>query len=170
MLRFQTLALPSIEGLYLKTTADNEKKISRSWLNELDPLGLAVWWMDDGSLVVNTTKGVLCTDSFSYEEQVILQTYLAEEWGINVKIKPVKGRKGHNRLHITSVTELKKLLRIIAPFIPVESMLYKVLVLYKHFDYQQRWVSEIAELSQFERSTIERVVKERKAKLKHFRE
>lgn len=169
MLRFQTLALPSIESIYLVTTENNEKSIRREWLNKLDPLGLAVWWMDDGSLIGNTTKGVFCTDSFSYEEQVILQRYLAEEWDIEVRIKPVKGREGHNRLHLTSVRELKKLLRVIIPVIPVESMLYKVLVLYKHLEYQQRWVSEVAKLSQFDTSVIEKVIEERKTRLKHFR-
>ena len=53
------------------------KKISLKYLNELSPLGLAVWWMDDGSLCNSKGNrwGKLCTECFNYEEHILLQTY-----------------------------------------------------------------------------------------------
>jgi len=42
-----------------------------------------------------------------------------------------------------STEELKKWLRLIMPHIPVPSMLYKVILIYKHSLLQQRWISEV---------------------------
>ena len=46
---------------------DNRKKVSMKYLNELTPLGLAVWWMDDGSICISKDNryGKLSTQYFS---------------------------------------------------------------------------------------------------------
>ena len=54
------------------------------------------------------------------------------------------------------------------PHIPVFSMLYKVLILYKDSGLQQRWISEIADNTAFARADIERLAAERKSNLAAF--
>lgn len=49
-------------------------------------------------------------------------------------------------------------------------MLYKVLILYKDSELQQRWISEIAQNSKYTLSEIQGVVNKRKSELKAFSE
>ena len=171
-LRYQSRALVSLSYLYHithKGSSSGKIRIRRTWLNLMDAQALAIWWCDDGSLVANTKQGVFCTDGFSYQDVKILDAYMKKVWGISTAVHPVgKGRTGHYRLWIRSVTDLKIFLRIIMPHIPVFSMLYKVLILYKDSGLQQRWISEIADNTAFARADIERLAAERKSKLAAF--
>src|SRR3989344_6577705 len=83
--RFQSAALPSLTELHRLThkgISGPKARVRRSWLNKLTPLSLAIWWLDDGSLVSDSRQGVLCTDSFSLFEVEILQKYLQTVWNI----------------------------------------------------------------------------------------
>mgnify|MGYP001182184899 CR=1 FL=1 len=60
------------------------KVICREWLDKLDPLGLAVWYMDDGTY--NPSGSVLCTQGFSKIEQEIIQRYFLEKWEIETSL------------------------------------------------------------------------------------
>lgn len=168
-LRYQSLALESLTEIYKLTHKKGKLRIRRKWLNLMTPLSLAVWWMDDGSLVKNSRQGVLCTDDFDLESQKILARYLFKVWGIRVKIGKTRREKGYYRLFIRSTEMLKKFLRIILPYIPVEEMLPKMILLYKDFELQQRWISEISQLSQFPIKVIEKQVTLKKAKWRDFR-
>ena len=104
---------------------DGRKKISLKYLNELTPLGLAVWWMDDGCICLSKRNryGKLSTNCFNYEEQILLQKYFKEKWNINVAIKQENG----SYFLRFNVEALKKLIKIIYPFVTqVEGMSYKV--------------------------------------------
>lgn len=174
-LRFQSLALESLTRLCRVTHKRNTLRIRRKWLNMMEPLSLAVWWFDDGSLVANSRKGVFCTDEFSYESQKILKQYMGKVWRIRVCIGRIgKKRQGRReeyfRLWIRSTEELKKFLRIILPFTPVKEMLPKVILLYKDQKLQQRWISEVSKFSGFTIEIIERALKDKKSKWKAFRE
>lgn len=170
-LRFQSLALEELTEIYNLTTEKGKKIVKRKWLNLLTPLSLLVWWLDDGSLVSNSRKGVFCTDGFSLKEVKILQNYLKKVWGIDTKIgKTFRESKIFFRLWITSTEELKKFLRVILPYLKVEQMLYKVLVLYNDSELQQRWISEASSLSGFSSEIVEKYISERKSRLKKFRE
>lgn len=174
-LRYQSRALPSLTELYELTHKKGKFTIRRKWLNKMTPLSLAIWWFDDGSLITNTRKGVFCTDGFNEKSVKVLARYLDVIWNINSKVAPVGKKRGGNqdkyfRLWIRSNSELKKFLRIVLPHVPTKSMLYKVLILYKDIQLQQRWISEIENLSKFSREEIEEVARERKSKLKFFRE
>jgi len=173
--RYQSLALESLTSLYELTHKRQKFHIRRKWLNMLTPLSLAIWWLDDGSLTTNGRRGVLCTDSFPYEEQKLLARYLYKVWGIKVAIGKVyrewKGRQTeYYRLWIRSSRELQKLLRIILPHIKVASMLPKVLLMYRNIDLQQRWISEIKKATGFSQTVIEKYLNEKKSRWKIFRE
>ena len=56
----------------------------------LDPLALAVWFMDDGGRGARTPKGlVFNTSCYSAGEQVLLQSVLAEKFGVITSIHKV---------------------------------------------------------------------------------
>lgn len=172
--RYQSLATLELTELYSVTHRKGTFKIRRKWLNLLTPLSLAIWWLDDGSIIGNGRKGVFCTDGFSYEEQEILSQYLKKVWDIDVHIGKItriwKGEeKIYYRLWIRSSEELKKFLRIILPQIKVAEMLPKVLTMYKDHDLQQRWISEVAELAGFSKAIIEKYIAQKKNRWKIYK-
>lgn len=174
MLRYQSLALPQLTELFRLTHHKGQIAIRRTWLNKMSALSLAIWWLDDGSIITNGRRGVLCTDPFSYEEQKLLTRYLKVVWKINVTIgKITRNRDGvihtYYRLWIRSSDELQKFLRIILPYIEVPSMLPKVLLLYKDSQLQQRWISEVCQLTGFTEATVKKYVAEKKTKWRAFR-
>lgn len=172
-LRFQSRALSELTEIYELTHKQHHFRIRRRWLNRMSALSLAIWWLDDGSLISNTRKGVFCTDSFDQESVKRLAQYLQVEWNIQTHVAPV-GRKrmgrqdNYWRLWIRSTEELKKFLRIIMPHVAVEAMLYKVLILYHDPQLQQRWISEVSALSSFSVDQINAIVDKRKSQLKTY--
>lgn len=173
-LRYQSLALESLTELYQLTHQRTELKIRRKWLNQLTPQSLAIWWFDDGSLVANARKGVLCTDGFDEDSVKLLSQYLEVVWGIHTRAAPI-GRKRDGkqlqywRLWIPSTEELKKFLHIILPYTPV-SMLSKVILLYKDPKLQQRWISEIVTLTHFSKKIVIQAWQKKRAKWNDYRE
>ena len=172
-LRYQSLALEPLTELYKLTHSGNQLIIRRKWLNMLTPLPLAIWWLDDGSLISNGKRGVFCTDPFSIKEQKILAQYLLKVWKIKVAIGKItrewSGKKTeYYRLWIRSSEELKKFLRIIMPEIKIASMLPKIIILYKDSELQQRWISEIVEKTKFPRSLVEEHLLAKQQRYKRF--
>lgn len=173
--RYQSLALEPLTDLYRLTHRGGKLRVRRKWLNMLTPLSLAIWWLDDGSLITNGRRGVLCTDPFALEEQKIMARYLYKVWEVKVSIGKVhrewKGKQTeYYRLWIRSSQELQKLLRIILPQVKIASILPKVLLMYKDHDLQQRWISEVSKATGFSQSVIEKYLNEKKSRWKKFRE
>lgn len=111
------------------------KKITRNILDYLTPEGLSYWYMDDGYLMIQKRgKGgcsrwsAFSTNSFSYEEHLIIKDYFKERWNIVVRInKAGKFKKTGKPMYIITInsTETKKLFEIISPFIH-EDLKYKI--------------------------------------------
>ena len=158
--RFISKNLSALTELHHLTHKNNKLRIRRKWLNQMTALSLAVWWLDDGSLIgYGGRKGVFCTDGFDHQSVKILARYLQVVWKIRVVVAPVirdyKGsRREYWRIWIRSQEELKKFLRIILPNIPVSYMLSKAILLYKDSQFQQRWISEVIQLSHFSRLAV----------------
>ena len=167
-LRYQSVALENLTEIHSLTNKGNKLCIKRKWLNLLTPLSLAVWWLDDGSLVKNSRQGVLCTDSFDLESQKILAKYLQNVLGVEVKIGKTAKIGGYYRLWFRSTEMLKKFLRIILPYVKVENMLQKTIILYNDPVLQQRWISEISQLTEFNMSVVEKQLAVKRAKYKKF--
>lgn len=111
---------------------DGRKKISLKYLNELEPLGLAIWWMDDGNISLSKRNryGKLSTHCFNYEEHILLKQYFSKKWNINVDIKKEKEKYYFLRFN---VTELKKLIKIIYKYVSeMPNMIYKIDLKYKN--------------------------------------
>lgn len=170
-LRYQSAALETLTELYQLTHDRHQFRIRRKWLNQLTPLSLCVWWLDDGSLL-NGKQGVFCTDAFPYDELFIIVRYFRKVWGIFPRIGRVSQtgpRANQYRLWLRSKQDLEKFLRLILPHMKVPLMLKKVMLLYNDPLLQERWISEVCEATQINENIIRECVAELKGKLKRFR-
>jgi hypothetical protein len=125
MYSFHTIAHKDLSKLH-KLFYENNKKIIK---NEIDayitPLGLAVWFMDDGSKM-NTCNYRFSTDGFTKEENQILANMLKTSFDLNVKVcEYTRNNKKYyylflNKRNAINVTEIMK------PYI-VDCMKYKLI-------------------------------------------
>lgn len=164
--RFQSQALFVLTNLYHLThkgVKGTKVRITRKWLNRLSPLSLAIWWQDDGSLVSDSRQGVLCTDGFSLKEVGKIIHYLKNVWKISARLGRV-GMTDRYRIWIRSTEELQKFLKIIIPHVFAKSMLYKILLIYKNPQLQQRWISELVSLGNFSEREIKEILQKRMSK------
>ncbi len=127
----QMSLIPTIKALR-RSVYTPKKTITRKLLKWLNPLGLAIWYMDDGCINVNTSKQrssiqhtikiATCVDDNTVK---IIINYFDEVWGIH--FRPFK--EGRNTYSIASSSELdcEKFIKIIKPYIEqVPSFLYKI--------------------------------------------
>lgn len=123
-------------ALFLKKNLysnEGRKKISMKYLNELAPLGIAVWWMDDGNISITSDGsnryGKLSTHCFNYEENILIKQYFKNKFDIEVSIKHEKD----NFFIKIKTSELKKFIKIIYPYVTqIPSMIYKIDLKYKN--------------------------------------
>jgi len=88
LLRFSTLAYPCFTRAREVCYINGRKTITMEWLAKITtPLGLAVWYMDDGSLQQARWVTRIATNAFSQEEHVLIQEWLSKKWGINPIIR-----------------------------------------------------------------------------------
>lgn len=80
--------LARIKGLLYR---GKKKFVTRRYLNMLDPLSLAVWYMDDGSY--NQRSMRLHTSGFSLSEHNAIKIWFWQKWRIECKISIIKNNK-----------------------------------------------------------------------------
>lgn len=93
---FMSEARKDLQNLRDKIYTPN-KSISQWWLDQISELGLAIWYMDDGSLIyVNKNKSMFnfATNSFSQEENYMLSNMLKERFDILSEVKPYNKKSG----------------------------------------------------------------------------
>lgn len=110
----ETLGL--IQSIFYK---DGVKIVPKELPELLEPLGLAIWYMDDGSN--NGSNITLNTHSFSIPEQERLKDLLLEKFGVITTL--VKDRSKY-KIAIRS-HEYDKFMDIVRPFV-IPSMNYKI--------------------------------------------
>lgn len=122
---------PTIKALR-RTVYTPKKRITRRLLNWLTPLGLAIWYMDDGCINVNTSKQrssiqhtikiATCVDLDT--AQVIID-YFKEVW--NVQFRPFKEGAGTYSVASSTESDCAAFIQIIRPYVEqVPSLLYKI--------------------------------------------
>ena len=101
----------------------------RNVLNKLDPLGIAIWYMDDGGLTIRRKNGKICSFQImintcvSKEENDVIIQYFKERWDINFYSCKNRGRYSL----VCGTREGRKFLKIVTPFVQqVPCMLYKI--------------------------------------------
>lgn len=108
---------PTLTELYPLLYNNKIKYINEDLLFKIEPLGLAIWFMDDGSKE-GTSGYLLCTNSFSNQDIDIIQRMLLFKFGINTS-----KQKG-NSIYIMSDSK-NAFKKLIEPYI-VNSMKYKL--------------------------------------------
>jgi len=115
-----TYSTPSLREIYDSVYPSGRKSVD-SWVNRLGPLGLAVWYMDDGS--VSGSARHIGTQAFSLKENERLKEMLMG-WGASVKIRFDKRGKGYYFLEIEKPST-SEFFKVIEPHI-IPSMAYKM--------------------------------------------
>lgn len=127
----QLSIIPTIKALR-RSVYTPKKNITRKLLNWLDARGLAIWYMDDGCINVNTSKQrssiqhtikiATCVDNKTVNEII---KYFKEIWDINFRTFS----EGSGTFSIASCSEkdCRKFVKIIKPYVKqVPSLLYKI--------------------------------------------
>ena len=125
--RLETRNHPKLRAIYKWFYSNGEKRFSRRILNYLTPIGIALWYMDDGSLSYKKREGEIhgreihLNTYCSLEEAKIIQAYFKEVWDISWTVVL---NKGLFRLRMGS-NEARKFFTIINPYI-IPIMRYKI--------------------------------------------
>lgn len=109
-----------------------KKTFTRKLLNWLDAQGLAIWYMDDGCINVNTSKQrstiqhtikiATCVDEPTVN---MIIDYFLEVW--NIKFRKFSEGKGTFSIASSSEEDCSKFISIVKPYIEqVPSLLYKI--------------------------------------------
>jgi hypothetical protein len=93
-----------------------KKSITSNYLDRLDELAFAVWWMDDGS----TTA--LANHAFTVPENQLIVDWLQDRWAITASI--AMDKRVQKPFLIFRQPNVAKLLRLVAPYV-IKSLWYK---------------------------------------------
>lgn len=120
------LLLPFRELLY----PNGRKEISRKVLESLTLEGIAIWYMDDGSLSAERVNGKIhayklgIATYLSYDENKVITDYFKEKWNIQFNIHK---DGSHYRLRM-GTKEARKFIKLVKPYVSqIECMQYKVI-------------------------------------------
>lgn len=125
---------------YSKLLMVNRKKtVTREYLDMLNPLGIAVWYLDDGSkhtrkyrlkdgsIVEKEGYVHLHTEGFTLEENTVICDYFKDRW--NIEFKPYTyGDKTY--VHTTKFEETDKFFQLISPYLCDDIISYKNSMVY----------------------------------------
>jgi hypothetical protein len=122
--RGNSIVNAAISDLIMKyCERDGKKSVNKLWLDELDPLGIAIWYMDDGSVDFNDKQRPrirFSTQNFSMLEARVAQNMFCERFGVDSEIADYSGPT----LCLTA-DGTERLFSLIFPYI-CESMKYKL--------------------------------------------
>lgn len=97
-LRLRTMAHPTYSKIHERMYLNGVKVVDPHYLTLLDAEFMAIWYMQDGYLGLGRTDVVnpdivLCTDNFSYGDQLLLRNAIIERTGFIFNVR----RKGINK-------------------------------------------------------------------------
>jgi hypothetical protein len=110
--RFTTRSLPELTDFYREFYSDKRKVVPKDLL--LDPLSLAVWFMDDGCKSYRALY--LNTQQFDIDSQLRLTNLLRQQWNIKASLNKDKQYQ-RIRIAVESVSMFKL---IVGPHILTE--------------------------------------------------
>ena len=112
-----------------------KKTITRNLLNWLTSREIAIWYMDDGSINVNTSKQrssikhtTLIATCVDKDTANMICNYFKETWNVSFRVFPEQGKKTLTySIATTSEEDCRKFNNLIYPYIKeVPSLLYKI--------------------------------------------
>lgn len=144
-LKVSSLTSTILTSLHQIISKNNKICIERHWLNHMNAYFLMTLWLDDGSLL-NKRQGYFCLYSTPESELIILANYIKSVWHIDCTVQRVPSKKNSFHIAIKDQDNLYKLMQVIAPLIPVKTMLYKVCFYPTNQNLLERWTTEIKTL------------------------
>jgi len=120
---FKTISHPIFTEIYGNLYPNGIKTVSRGWLEKLTPFSLAIWYMDDGSVVKSNHQMRISTESFGYGQHLLLKEYLKNLWDIRVDIN--HSPKPNKFILSFKAKERDKFFELINTFI-IPEMQYKI--------------------------------------------
>lgn len=118
---FKTKTFFVLNKYYEMFHSNGKKKITEGILNQLEPLGLAVWIMDDGTYDYFGKRIEISTNDFSYDEHLLMKKWFENK----LFISPTITKRRNQYVLKFNVKDTEKLIKIIKPFI-IPSMRYKI--------------------------------------------
>jgi len=117
---------PLFNDIHSKCYINGKANFNIDYLYQIDDYGLYIWYLDDGSLLPNNTI-IICTDNFTYEDNLHIQKYFLDVFNVETKIFTVPGlTEVHYRQRINP-SGFEKFIGIINKYKDeVESMKYKL--------------------------------------------
>lgn len=119
---FNTVSHPFLTDAHRICYPNGKKDVTEEWIDNLTPLSLAVWYLDDGSLNRRYHTIVLCTNSFSTKGQLLLIDHLKSTYNISSVLEP--RRNGQTVIRINA-SQSKKFISLIEEYVP-SCMNYKL--------------------------------------------
>jgi hypothetical protein len=119
---FHTFSLPCFNFYYDLFYVNGVKRIPLNIGELLTPSGLAYWAMDDGG---KTGSGFrLNTQSFSYEENLLLIEVLKQNFDLNCSLHFHNKKNNQYRIYI-SAKSMPRFISLVSPYFH-QSMMYKI--------------------------------------------
>jgi len=119
---FHTIVAPCFNELRNLFYPNGIKKVSKTILDQLGPLGLAVWFMDDGS-VEGSGKGLRINGFWDAQEQQAILSYFSKDYA-DIEIHDYKASSGEHVISFSSL-DAPKFVKTILPYLH-PSMYYKI--------------------------------------------
>ncbi len=115
---FRTCSHPIITTFRDMFYENGRKRVSRTALHSLKPLGLAVWYMDDGCFSNRSPRVTLSTESFTYDENMEIRSWFLQSFGVRFEAYPKINRYGspYYRLIISDKINTGIFMNIIRPY------------------------------------------------------
>lgn len=118
-LDYHSRSHPFLNELYTELWKDGRKGINVKVLNMLTPLGIAIWYCDDGNLYQNkdTNHLSIATNSLKEEELKIVIRFFKEKYNLDF-------HQNRKIIRLVSLKEIHKFINIFSKYIP-KCMKYK---------------------------------------------
>ncbi len=98
--------------------SDGHKRVFREFVEDIDAIGLSIWYMDDGYVTKNSC--VFSTCSFTVEEQQILAEILLRKFDLHFNVGVMD-----NSMYLQA-RDFAKFVEIVKPYV-IPSMQYKLI-------------------------------------------
>lgn len=134
--RFYTISNKYVEECVDDFYFSGKKEITKSILDNLTPLSIAVWYMDDGrtsygyrtiDIRYNNDSPIFtfCTESFSYESMKNIQNWFLEKWKLNTHLKEKQLSTGIGYRITISHNDIDRFVDLIKPYM-LPMFMYKI--------------------------------------------
>ena len=129
---YQSKSFSRLNNLYKSFYQNGKKIVNREVLDKINPFGLFVWYLDDGSYHSRDKSSRLHTNCFTYEEHLVMKEWFEQNFGISPAIHKFKDQEDKTIYYLSfPVSETRKLHDLFRDFEIPECMKYK---LYYHHE------------------------------------